>query len=55
VSADMIPYLVLEHRYAEALDIALEAGMISVALREQHKRGGDVLERDLEISRAFGS
>jgi muconolactone delta-isomerase len=55
VSADMIPYLVLEHRYAEALDIALEAGMISVALREQHKRGGDVLERDLEITELLGA
>jgi len=54
MSADIIPYLVLEKRYAEALDIALEAGMISVALREQRKRGGDVLARNLEITELLG-
>jgi len=54
MSADMILYLVLERRYAEALDIALEAGMISVALREQHKRGGDILARNLEITELLG-
>jgi len=55
MSAEMLPYLVLEHRYAEALDIALEAGMISVALREQRNRGGDVLERNLEITELLGA
>jgi hypothetical protein len=51
----LIPSLVKQQRYEEALDIALEVGLISKALSLHHTAGGNVLSPDFDAKAVLGS
>ncbi len=55
LSLNTIPHLILEGRYSEVLDVALEAGMISMALDTLRRNGGNAMDSDVDVRSILGS
>ncbi len=55
LSLNTIPQLIIEGRYSEALDVALEAGMISMALDALRRTGGNAMDSDVNVRSILGS
>lgn len=52
---NIIPQLVLENRYAEVLDLAIEVGTLLVALNQLGQAGENILEPGIDIQSVLGS
>jgi len=51
----IIPHLVLENRYAEVFDLAVEVGILLVALNQLGQSGKNILESGINIQSVLGS
>ncbi|PSF27754.1 hypothetical protein C7H19_24910 [Aphanothece hegewaldii CCALA 016] len=51
---NIIPQLVLENRYAEVLDLAVEVGTLLVAFNQLSQLGGNILEPGIDIQSVLG-
>lgn len=49
-----IPHLLLDDRYAEVLDLALESGAICIADRQHRQAGGEPLASNLDVEAILG-
>jgi hypothetical protein len=54
LSLDAIPHLLLDDRYADVLDLALDAGPMQVALIEHYQRTNEILPTTIDIDAVLG-